>query len=354
MGLTKILRKGLGIRKYITSHLRIALYTVVLAVLLAVALVWPLRTLLTGKNLHTVIPNEVYRSAQPSPKALESWIEELSLRSVINLRGERKEPWFKDEGAVAKTHDVDFYSIPMTSGSLPSPHALRQLVHLLDTARRPVLLHCAYGIERSGIASAVAVLLAGGDVKEAREQFGLRYGFIRGFDDHPEILDNYEHWLALQEWPHTPDRFRHWVENDYVPSFYSARIEPLDVPTAIAKGTPVILRFRATNTSPKPWKFRSKRKKGISLGAKMLLLEPGVNGLTGFWSNKSARRLRGRLRDITVAPGETVVLELRVPPLRKPGRYQLFVDLLNKGWFPFSAMGSKPLIFELRVEASKK
>ncbi len=343
--LKKISREGLGIRQYITSHMRIAMYAVVLVVLLAAVGGWVFRGLRFDENLHTVIPNEVYRSAQPSSVELKRWIEELSLRSVINLRGERVSSWFKKEQAVTEAHGVDLYSIALGNGAMPPLKALRQLINLLDTAKRPVLLHCAHGIERSAIASAVAVLLVGGDVVETREQFGLTYGFIPGLDEHPKMLDDYEQWLAMRGWPHTPDRFRRWVENDYVPFFYRARLEPLDVPTSIGNGSVAMLRFRATNTSPQPWRLRSKQDRGIHLGAKVRLLEPG---------GEHEIELRGGFRDLTVAPGEAVVLGLPVPPLPKTGRYQFLVDLFDEegGWF--SSMGSEPLIFELRVVASEK
>jgi len=321
------------------------MYAVVLVVLLAAVGGSVFRALRFDENLHTVIPNEVYRSAQPSSVELKRWIEELSLRSVINLRGERVSSWFKKEQAVTEAHGVDLYSIALGNGAMPPLKALRQLINLLDTAKRPVLLHCAHGIERSAIASAVAVLLVGGDVVETREQFGLTYGFIPGLDEHPKMLDDYEQWLAMRGWPHTPDRFRRWVENDYVPFFYRARLEPLDVPTSIGNGSVAMLRFRATNTSPQPWRFRSKQDRGIHLGAKVRLLEPG---------GEHEIELRGGFRDLTVAPGEAVVLGLPVPPLPKTGRYQFFVDLFDEegGWF--SSMGSEPLIFELRVVASEK
>jgi protein tyrosine phosphatase (PTP) superfamily phosphohydrolase (DUF442 family) len=324
---------------------KVAIYAVVLVVLLAAVGGWVFRALRFGDNLHTTIPNEVYRSAQPSSVELKHWIEELSLRSVINLRGERVSSWFKKEQAATEAHGVDLYSIPMGNGEMPPLKALRQLITLLDTAKRPVLLHCARGIERSGLASAIALLLAGEDITEARKQFAFRYGFVPFWDDHPKVLDDYEHWLAVQGVPHTPDRFRRWVENDYIPYFYRARLEPLDVPTSIAKGSVVMLRFRATNTSPQPWKFRSKPDRGIHLRAIVRLLEP---------LGEDTIELRGGFRDLTVAPGEAVELMLPVPPLPKTGRYQFFVDLFDEegGWF--SSMGSEPLIFELRVVASEK
>lgn len=342
--MTEISREGLGIWRYRSSPWRVAGYTVAIVALLATAGLWSLRALLFDENFHTVIPNEVYRSAQPSPVALERRIRELGLRSVINLRGRKGDSRFNFERVVTEAHGADYHLVRL-SGPMPPPAALRRLVHLLDTARRPLLLHCAAGIHRSGIGSAVAVLLAGGDVVEARKQFGLTYGFVPWSRrcDLPKVLDDYEHWLAVQGWSHTPHRFRRWVENNYIPYFYRARLEPLNVPASIAEGSSVLLRFRATNTSPQPWRFRSDRDQGVHLGAKVRLLEPGV---------EHEIELRGGFRDLTIAPGEAVVLELAVPPLPQSGRYQFLVDLVDENVLWFSAMGSEQVAFDLRVEAS--
>jgi hypothetical protein len=156
------------------------------------------------------------------------------------------------------------------------------------------------------------------------------------------MLADYEHWLAARGWSHTPERFRHWVENGYVPSFYLARLELLDAPSSIAKGNRMLLHLRATNMSPRPWRFRSDHDRGVHLGAKVRLLKSVV---------KHEIELRGRFDDLTVASGESVVLELEVPPLPESGSYQFFVDLVDENVRWFSDMGSKPLIFELRVEA---
>ncbi len=202
--LKKISREGLGIWRYSASYLRVAMYAIVLAALLAAVVLWPLRALLFEENFHAVIPSEVYRSAQPSQVTLERLLREFGLRSMINLRGERAEPWFKDEQTVTKAHGVDYYVIALYSSKIPPRATLLQLVHILDTARRPLLLHCGLGIERSGLGSAVALLLAGGDVTEARKQFALTYGFVPLWDDHPKVLDDYEHCWMCRDGPTLP------------------------------------------------------------------------------------------------------------------------------------------------------
>jgi hypothetical protein len=189
------------------------------------------------------------------------------------------------------------------------------------------------------------VLLAGGSIGEARKQFGLVYGFVALLRDPdlPKVLDDYEYWLRGQGWSHTPERFRHWVKNEYIPYFYRARLEPVELPTSIVKGSRAIVRFRATNTSPEPWRFSSKHDRGIHLGGKARSVEPRVG---------QEIELRGGFRDVTVAPGEAIVLELEIPPILESGRYQFVVDLVNEHVKWFSEMGSEPLTFEIRIEES--
>jgi len=71
---------------------------------------------------------------------------------------------------------------------LPPPESLAAFVELVETAERPILVHCQGGTHRTGVASAVFLLLEGADLKDAREQFGPFFG------DAPigNLLDLYE------------------------------------------------------------------------------------------------------------------------------------------------------------------
>jgi len=337
----------LRIQRHRGPLLRIARYAVVGVALFAVIGAWFFRGPLFHGNFHTVIPNEVYRSAQLSPGTLGRRIREFRLRSVINLRSDDEtRSRFKGEQEVTEVHGADFHLIRL-SVFMPPRKTLQQLVHLLNTARRPLLLHCARGVERSGIASAAAVLLSGGTIAEARKQFDLTYGFVPLIcqPDLPRVLDDYEQWLAVRGWSHTPERFRRWVENDYVSYFYRARLEPLDVPASIVRGTGALMRFRATNTSPHPWRLRSDGDRGVHLGAKVQMFEPSI---------KREFELRGGFRNLTVIPGESVVLEIVIPDTLESGRYKFFMDLVDERVKWFSDMGSEPITLDLRVEDSDR
>jgi len=318
----------------------------VVAVVAAAALGGPLRSCVFESNLHPVIAGQVYRSAQPTGAHLEEWIRTLSLRTVVNLRGEKADDdrrWLRDELAATERAGIGHVSIRMSSDDLPPAPTLRKLVETLDTAQRPLLLHCAAGAERSALASAVAVLLATGDLSAARAEFALDKGFVRWLNPRlPRVLDQYEAWLAEQHATSTPDRFRDWVATEYAPYFYRARIEPLGAPALLAAGAPSQLRFRVTNTSREPIPFRSARDRGVHLGAHLV----GPDG--------SARReLRGGFVDLALAPGASVELDLAVPALAPPGAWSLQVDLVDEGVKWFGALGSEPLALPIEVAAAR-
>jgi protein tyrosine phosphatase (PTP) superfamily phosphohydrolase (DUF442 family) len=97
---------------------------------------------------------------------------------------------------------------------------LRALVDTLDTAEFPILVHCAWGSERTGLAAAFAELLRpGGTMDDARAQFSIWYLFVPIGDGKvmAEHLDEYENWLREERVDHTPAKFRFWAHNGFQP-----------------------------------------------------------------------------------------------------------------------------------------
>jgi hypothetical protein len=227
---------------------------------------------------------------------------------------------------------------------MPPAPRLREIVHLLDTAPRPLLFHCEGGVERSGLVGAVALLLAGGDLEAARREFAVSKGFLAWLarSDLPLVLDDYEAWLAAEGVAHTPDRFRSWIEREYAPYFYRARIEPVDAPAALVSGSAVVLRFRVTNESTRPIPFRSTLHRGVHLGGHLRAL-PDRDGAAPI-------ELRHGYVDLDLAPGASTELSLPLPPLETAGRWQLHVDLVDESVKWFADMGSQPLALPLVVQ----
>jgi protein tyrosine phosphatase (PTP) superfamily phosphohydrolase (DUF442 family) len=162
---------------------------------------------LLGKNLHTVIPNRVYRCAQQSADSLEQIVRQHGILTVVNLRGCCAPfPWYVEESRATQHLDIEQEDICLSSGRLPPVDEIRQLVGVLEHAAYPILLHCRRGADRTGLVSAVVVLR------------------------------------------------------------WHCDIEPLEVPRAAKKGETAAIRVRVRNTGSEVWQLRPENNAGIHVG----------------------------------------------------------------------------------------
>lgn len=84
----------------------------------------------------------------------------------------------------------------------------------------PVLLHCYRGSDRTGMASAIALILNDEPSMETiKKQFSWRYGVIPYSNSIGLIFfRKYEDWLNATGRTHTRDNFQDWIQNVYVDS----------------------------------------------------------------------------------------------------------------------------------------
>ena len=294
-------------------------------------------------SISTVIPGEVYRSRQLAPEDLAAEARRLSLRSLLNLRGEREEErWYRDELALARRFGIAHYDLRLSAARLPSRQRFRELVEVLSSAPRPLLLHCSAGVDRSGLASGIAVLAAGGDLAAARHQLGPVEGLLSR-SVLPRVLDQYEGWLLARRAQATPEALRHFAAEGYVPAFYAASIALIGEPSTTLAGGPGELRVRVTNRSPETWRFTARGDSGVHLALRIRALDPG---------NAFQQELRGRTPDLEFPPQASIDLDAALPPLPAAGAYEIWVDLVDEAEAFFSDMGSEALV--IRVEAGPR
>ncbi len=113
---------------------------------------------------------------------------------------------------------VPLHAVNLNKDQVPSRLTLIQLMDLIDASPRPILVEGHRGIDHSGFASAVALLLQGQSPQSALDQFTLKYGQVGGPEHAPlgrAILD-YRVWLASRHLAHSPDRFRSWARSEYM------------------------------------------------------------------------------------------------------------------------------------------
>lgn len=164
-------------------------------------------------NLEEIAPG-VWRSNQPSQKRLKRY-REMGIRTIINLRGERKHsPYLFEQEACAK-EGLILENITLSARSLASRKDMKTLIRLMRTAQKPMLLHCKSGADRAGFASVLYLaIIEGQPMAQARKHLHWRYLHLPGGDtgilDH--VLDIYE-----AETAGAPMSLETWIETRYDP-----------------------------------------------------------------------------------------------------------------------------------------
>jgi hypothetical protein len=293
-------------------------------------------------NFHVVVPGRVYRVSQPSPQRLERLIRDQHIRTVVNLRGCCPGfDWYKDECRVSTKLDICQEDLCFSAGRLPSTNEVRRLVETLDHTDYPILFHCHRGADRTGLASAIALLLTtDASYEEGRRLLGWRYGHLAlgrpGNLD--RFFDLYEAWLKQHRFSHTRANFRQWLLNDYCPGECWAVIEPLELPRIVPRNTPTLCRVRCRNDSLESWDFTP----GMNAGVHLIFVLGDAGG-AGIVVG------RGGLYSEHVPPGASIDLKFVLPSL-PPGRYTLMIDLVSEQHCSFFQVGSEPLNWDFEVE----
>lgn len=168
------------------------------------------------ENYHVVIPGKLYRSGQLSYGSFATHAGDNHLRTIINLRGPNPDRgWYKRECKLSRRRRIWHRDLPIDS-ELPTEEELGQLVEVLKECPKPVLLHCESGIDRTGIAAAIGMLLLDDHATpdQALDQLSLRFGMLpwrKATERKLAFIHAYEHWLELQAVEHSAERFEHWL-----------------------------------------------------------------------------------------------------------------------------------------------
>jgi protein tyrosine phosphatase (PTP) superfamily phosphohydrolase (DUF442 family) len=169
---------------------------VVLSLMILAGIGYFLFLFVINVNFREVVPNKVYRSGQPSPNRLRKWVTKYGIKTVINLRGS-SEKEIEQEQLTADELGVKFVSIYLSGKRLATTSELADLIDALENAETPVLLHCRSGIDRSGMAGALAAMVIGNvDYDEAKWQAYVAPGPWKRKDyssRRPNYIHNYAH-----------------------------------------------------------------------------------------------------------------------------------------------------------------
>lgn len=134
---------------------------------------------LTG-NFHEVVPGVAYRSGQLNADQLAAKTAELGLRSVLNLRGKNEgQAWYDGEVAFCRSNNIAHYDIALSAGREVTPDEAEQIIGILKTAPKPILIHCRDGADRAALGSALFRFAVVGEPPDvADDELTIWYGHI--------------------------------------------------------------------------------------------------------------------------------------------------------------------------------
>lgn len=308
------------------------LFSLVLAIL-----AYHLHKTYVAGNLHAIVKGQAYRSAQFSQADMVRTIRDLGIRTVVNLRGcNLGTDFYEAECRATAATGVSQEDITLSANRFPPPRELREVVAVFDRCEKPLLLHCKAGSDRTGLCSALYLLLhTDATMAQARLACSPLYGHFRFSTTArmDEVLDFYEGWLAGRE--HAPALVREWVMDHYEPGRFAAKMA---VPQKIewSAGKPLRFTATATNASRHEWNFRAGTHAGVHL--RYLLTdtmgEPVLLDRAGEFFR-------------VVPPGESIDLAVCLPPV-PAGEYMLQMEMADKH-LSFSQMGVPPTVRRVTV-----
>ncbi|MEM9078974.1 MAG: dual specificity protein phosphatase family protein [Bacteroidota bacterium] len=125
--------------------------------------------------------DSVYRSEQPGTKGFQQ-LEEIGLKTIINFRRNKKDDWKARKTQLVLEH------YPLKTKELTEEQILTAL-KLIQSAEKPVLLHCWHGSDRTGaISAAYRIVFEDWDKEKAIEELRKKeFGYHENW--YPNVKD---------------------------------------------------------------------------------------------------------------------------------------------------------------------
>jgi protein tyrosine phosphatase (PTP) superfamily phosphohydrolase (DUF442 family) len=293
------------------------------------------------RNFAIVVPDQVYRSAQPSPDHLRQWTKKYGLKTVICLRGSTFDGY--DEYAkTAKELGLNLITLRFGAGRPPPTPMLYQLIDALDQSEQPILLHCRSGIDRAGMASTLAQMAIGketyADAMDQRAAWSKHASRQDGYIG--TLFDDYE---AAKTQAAKPTgswiQFRDWAKGQYHPIFYRVSLEHVDSIQG-RPGQTIELAVKLTNISKLPIPAsRPDRRFGIAVFQ--------GDSVFAYPDRQFGKRTNLPRKDLL--PGKSLDLIYHLPVPEEPGDYELKIDLVDDDHSFFGRQGSAVTKLKLKV-----
>jgi protein tyrosine/serine phosphatase len=171
------------------------------------------------QNFGVVEAGRVYRSAQLDGEEIKELSARYKIKMIINLRGAKPgTAWYDEEVKAARSAGLELHSARWSANRLPMSVELLPVIELLESGPFPILIHCRAGADRSGLASALYLILRGLLLEQARQELTVFHGHIpiastRAMDDFLDLYSRQSNGKSLKRWIREdyPELRRAWL-----------------------------------------------------------------------------------------------------------------------------------------------
>ncbi len=146
---------------------------VIFSVLVSLILTW-LGFIKYGGNFHKITSN-IYRSAQLYNYNFPKFYNKYHFKTILNLRGAHSDKaWYVYERNFCKEHKIRLIDFGISDKEIQSIQKMKQIIKIIKNSKKPILIHCKAGADRTGLAT--ALYLYSIKDKNYSEMLSLKYG----------------------------------------------------------------------------------------------------------------------------------------------------------------------------------
>lgn len=169
-------------------------------------------------NVRVVDPGLVLRSGQLPGSRLARLLQTENVQSVLNLRGALDDAALREEREICRRLGVIHVDLDFPLGELPKPETMTHLLDALDQLPLPMLIHCAAGSDRTGLACTLYLHLHHGLPLRLAQRSQLTWRYGHWPIKQAKLMDRF---LDLYRETGRGLSFREWVAERY-PRVYQA------------------------------------------------------------------------------------------------------------------------------------
>ncbi|WP_428385654.1 fused DSP-PTPase phosphatase/NAD kinase-like protein [Nevskia ramosa] len=167
-------------------------------------------------NTRMAVTPELHRCGHPMPYQLRG-AQRAGIKTVLSLRGNEAHLGSNQlEWDTCKRIGLTLVHFPIGSRSAPQRDEVLEIIKLLETLPKPLLIHCKSGADRAGMVSTIWQLLRGESFDTAMRQLDFwGHGHIKAAKT--GVLDQLFYTYRDHVAAHPGTTFPDWVANHYDP-----------------------------------------------------------------------------------------------------------------------------------------